>query len=204
MWCRRPRTGRQRRPSRSNGCCIRRPKTWRSHTGLKSRISFLPAPTCFRRRHFRMSTGLREPIALQNHSIAPDGWRTAFRSRRNRPGPGSSLPLKNAAVALPAPAQSLFEIPEGLRAALAASSRHAEQRRTERARNAYKVASAVAGDSRALAAASHMPHMAKYTFATRPATAAPPEWRPRAEPAPARARHRSPLKHLVQVKKRNV
>ena len=60
MWCRRRRSSRQRRPSRSNGSCIRRRRTWRSRTGQKFPISFLPRPKCFPPPHCRIWTGVTD------------------------------------------------------------------------------------------------------------------------------------------------
>ena len=82
----------------------------------------------------------------------------------------SSLPLENAAITLPAPAQSLFEMPDGLRAALAASSRHAAQAESSVQRNAYK-----SGFGRCWRFPAHRPRQAtcrtwpSTCFATRPA-----------------------------------
>ena len=54
-------------------------------------------------------------------SIAPGGTGAAFRCRGEAPWPRQSpLPPDGAAIALPVPAQSVFEIREGLRTVMQA------------------------------------------------------------------------------------
>jgi peptidoglycan-N-acetylglucosamine deacetylase len=121
---------------------------------------------------------------------------------QDAPWPGlSSIPLE-AAITLPAPAQSLFEMPEGLRAALqiaAASSRHAEQTVSSARETPAKLVSAELGDSRRMdrgkshagRGAGHDQHHGASRVAGRGTRTVAPG-------------HRGPLKHLVQIKKRNV
>jgi hypothetical protein len=110
------------------------------------------------------------------------------------------LPSENAAITLPAPAQNLFEMPDGLRVALrsASSSHHAEQAGSSEHDAQTKLASANTGDSRRPARGKfrlgHGPGHNRQHRASRVAGHASP---------PAAAAHRGPLKHLVQVKKRN-
>ena len=112
----------------------------------------------------------------------------------------SELPAENAAVTLPAPAQSLFEIPEGLRVVLhgAPSSRRAEQAGSSEHETHTKLVSADTRDSRRAARRTlrlgHGPGRNRQHATSRVAGHATPS---------AKAAHRGPLKHLVQVKKRN-
>jgi peptidoglycan-N-acetylglucosamine deacetylase len=112
----------------------------------------------------------------------------------------SELPAENAAVTLPAPAQSLFEMPQGLRVVPhgGPSSRRAEQAGSSEHETHTKLVSADTRDSRRAARGKlrlgrgpghNRQHAASRVagHATRSAAAA----------------HRGPLKHLVQVKKRN-
>jgi peptidoglycan-N-acetylglucosamine deacetylase len=115
----------------------------------------------------------------------------------------SSLPLENAAITLPAPAQSLFEMPDGLRAALAASSRHAQHAESSVRETRTKVASADAGDSLHISrdklhAGSSQGHALEHDQRHGASTVAGRGTRTVA------SAHRGPPKHLVQVKKRNV
>jgi peptidoglycan-N-acetylglucosamine deacetylase len=114
----------------------------------------------------------------------------------------SSIPLENAAITLPAPAQSLFEMPEGLRAALqiaAASSRHAEQTVSSARETPTKLVSAEPGDSRRMGRGkSHAGRGAGHDQRHGASRVAGRGTRTVA------LGHRGPLKHLVQVKKRNV
>jgi peptidoglycan-N-acetylglucosamine deacetylase len=114
----------------------------------------------------------------------------------------SSLPLENAAITLPAPAQSLFEMPDGLRAALAASSRHAEQAEASVRETRAEVVSADTGASRRIGRGKlHDGHGQGHVLGR--------GQRHNASRIAGRAirtrtpGHRGPLKHLVQVKKRN-
>ena len=88
-------------------------------------------------------------------SIMPDGLRAAFRCRAQAPWPRHSpLALESTAIALPVPAQSIFEIQEDPRAtapAVAPASHRAEQtvpaeRETD---GVTRLISADAGDSAA-------------------------------------------------------
>jgi peptidoglycan/xylan/chitin deacetylase (PgdA/CDA1 family) len=126
---------------------------------------------------------------------------------RQEPWPRlSELPLQNAAITLPAPQQSLFEMPDGLRATLesaAAASRRAELAASSAHETGTKLVSADTGDFRRLGRGRlHAGHGLGHNLgrdrrhgATRVAG------RGTRTAAPA---HRGPLKHLVQVKKRNV
>jgi peptidoglycan/xylan/chitin deacetylase (PgdA/CDA1 family) len=111
----------------------------------------------------------------------------------------SELPLENAAVTLPAPAQSLFEIPDGLHLALrnAASSRHIEQAGSSEHEARSKRSAADGGDSRHATRGKHRlepaPGRHRQHGMSRAAS--------RKTPAAA-AVHRGP--HLVQVKKGSV
>ncbi len=111
----------------------------------------------------------------------------------------SELPVENAAVTLPAPAQSLFEIPEGLRLALqrVASSRRAEQARSSEHETHAKLVSAATRNSRRVTRGrlrvGHGAGGNRQHAASKVADHATPA---------AAAAHRGPLKHLVQVKKR--
>jgi len=115
----------------------------------------------------------------------------------------SSLPLENAAITLPAPAQSLFEMPDGLRAALAASSRHAAQAESSVSETRTKVASAAAGGSRRIGRGKlHAGHGQAHALQRDQRRSAPRmAGRGTRTGTPG---HRGPLKHLAQVKKRNV
>jgi hypothetical protein len=114
----------------------------------------------------------------------------------------STLPLRNAAITLPAPEQSLFEMPDGLRAALqsvAMSSRHVEPAVSSAPESRTKLVSADTGSSRRLSRgksrfghgiARNQRHGASRVAGRGTRIVAPG--------------HRGPLKHLVQVKKRHV
>jgi peptidoglycan-N-acetylglucosamine deacetylase len=114
----------------------------------------------------------------------------------------STLPLENAAITLPAPEQSLFEMPDGLRAALqsvAVSSRHAEPAASSAREPHTRLVSADTGSSARLGrgksrfghgVARNQRHGASRVAGRGTRTVAPG--------------HRGPLKHLVQVKKRHV
>jgi hypothetical protein len=110
----------------------------------------------------------------------------------------SPLPIENAAATMPVPAPGVFEIPEKSFAVIAPRSRRAEQTAEgERgAKGRTRLTSADDGGSRrgirgrrhaGRAGRSHASHIAGR----------------KASRAAAHARH-GPLKHLVQVKKRNV
>jgi peptidoglycan-N-acetylglucosamine deacetylase len=112
----------------------------------------------------------------------------------------STLPLENAAITLPAPEQSLFEMPNGLRAALqsvAVSSRHVEPAASSARESRTKLADT--GNSRRFGRgksrfghgiAHNQRHGASRVAGRGTRTVTPG--------------HRGPLKHLVQVKKRHV
>ncbi len=116
----------------------------------------------------------------------------------------SALPLENAAITLAVPAQSLFEMPDGLRAALqseALSSRHVEPVASSGPEARTRVASTDAGNSwrmgrgkqrigRGLGRGRNQRHGTS-RVAARGNRAVTPG-------------HQGPLKHLVQVKKRHV
>ncbi len=113
----------------------------------------------------------------------------------------SGLPPENAAVTLPAPAQSLFEIPQGLRVALlgARSSSHTEQAGSNEHQTRTKLVSAGSRNSRRATRRQlrlgHGPGRNRQHASSRVAGQVSP---------PAAAARRSSIKHLVQVKKRNV
>jgi peptidoglycan-N-acetylglucosamine deacetylase len=115
----------------------------------------------------------------------------------------SSLPLESAAITLPAPAQSLFEMPAGLRAALAVSSRHAELAESSVSETRTKVVSAVACGSRRIGRGKpHAGHGQAHAL-QRDQRRSAPRVAGRGTRTVASG-HSGPLKHLVQVKKRNV
>jgi peptidoglycan/xylan/chitin deacetylase (PgdA/CDA1 family) len=129
--------------------------------------------------------------------------RLAHGAQREAPWPLlSTLPLENAAITLPVPEQSLFEMPDGLRAALqsaAAASRHAEQAASSAPEPRTKLVSTDTGSSRRFGrgrwragrgVARDQRHGASRVAARGTRTITPGR--------------RGPLKHLVQVKKRNV
>jgi peptidoglycan/xylan/chitin deacetylase (PgdA/CDA1 family) len=111
----------------------------------------------------------------------------------------SELPMENAAVALPAPAPSLFEMPQGLQVALhsAPSPRHAKQAGSSEHEMRTKLASADTRDSRHVSRGKlrlgHGPGHNRHHAASRGARHAAPS---------ATAARRGSLKHLVQVKKK--
>jgi peptidoglycan/xylan/chitin deacetylase (PgdA/CDA1 family) len=143
-----------------------------------------------------------QPIALAEAFDRPRRPIHGVPLPREAPWPRlSELPLENAAITLPAPAQSLFEMPDGLRVALyrASSSRHAEHAGSSEHDTQTKLVSADTRDSRRvgrgkLRLGHGLGHNRQHGTSrvaghTHPSTA---------------AAHRGPLKHLVQVKKRNV
>lgn len=133
--------------------------------------------------------------------------------RSGRPAPGvplprealwprlSELPPENAAITLPAPAQSLFEMPEGLQMALhrfTPSLHHAEQAGPG-GHEAGKPVSADTADSRRVTHGKRrLAHGLERSRRHGTANVAG-----HATPAAA-ATHRGPLKRLVQIKKRSV
>jgi peptidoglycan/xylan/chitin deacetylase (PgdA/CDA1 family) len=145
-----------------------------------------------------------EPIALGESfaRLARPAHGVPFPREAPWPRP-SELPVENAAVTLPAPAQNLFEIPDGLEVARhrVPSSRHAEQAgSSEHETHHAKVFSANTDDSRRLSrrklrlghSLGHSLGRNRHHGASRVADRGIP---------PAAIAHRGPLKHLVQVKK---
>jgi peptidoglycan-N-acetylglucosamine deacetylase len=113
----------------------------------------------------------------------------------------AELPLEKAAVTLPAPAPSLFEMPDGLHIALhsAPSSPHAEQAGSSARETHTKLSSADTGDLRRATRGKLRPghSLGRHRLHGRSRFAG------HRTPRPAIA-HRGQLKHLVLVKKRNV
>jgi peptidoglycan/xylan/chitin deacetylase (PgdA/CDA1 family) len=115
----------------------------------------------------------------------------------------SSLPLENAAITLPVPEQSLFEMPDGLRAALqsaAVASRHVEPAAASAREPHTKLVSTDTGNSRRFGhgksrlgrnVARAQRHGGTSRVAGRGTRTVTPG-------------RRGPLKHLVQIKKRHV
>jgi peptidoglycan-N-acetylglucosamine deacetylase len=113
----------------------------------------------------------------------------------------SMLPLENAAITLPAPEQSLFEMPNGLRAALqnvAVSSRHVEPAASSALESHSRLVSADTGSRRLSRGKSRFGHGVARNQRHGTSRVA---GRGTHTVAPG---HRGPLKHLVQVKKRHV
>jgi peptidoglycan-N-acetylglucosamine deacetylase len=143
-----------------------------------------------------------QPIALAEPFDRPRRPAHGVPLPREAPWPRlSELPLENAVVTLPAPAQSLFEMPDGLHVALhgAASSRHVEQAGSSAQETGTKLVSADTGDSRRLTHGKrrlgHGVGRNRQHGTSRIAARRIP---------PAAAVHRGRLKHLVLVKKRSV
>ncbi len=140
-----------------------------------------------------------EPIALVEPFDRTGRSAPGVPLPREAPWPRlSELPPENTAAALPAPAQSIFEMPEGLHIALHSvtpSLHHAEQAGPE----AGKPVSADTADSRRATRGkrrlAHGPERSRRHGAPKVAGHATPA---------AAATHRGPLKRLVQIKKRNV
>ncbi len=112
----------------------------------------------------------------------------------------SMLPLENAAITLPAPEESLFEMPDGLRAALqsvAVSSRHVEPAASSALEQRTKLADTSSsrrfgrGKSRFGHRVARNQRHGTSRVAGRGTRIVAPG-------------HRGPLKHLVAVKKRHV
>ena len=121
---------------------------------------------------------------------------------REAPWPRSSeLSPENAAVTLPAPAQSIFEMPEGLQIALhnVTASSHRAEPAGPGAHDAGKRVSGDTGDSRRVSRGKHrLAHGLERSRRHGPAKVA-------GHPTPpTAATRRGPLKRLVQIKKRNV
>ncbi len=141
-----------------------------------------------------------QPIALADAFDRPRRPMHGVPLPREAPWPRlSDLPLENAAITLPAPAQNLFEMPD-MRVALyrASSPRHAGQVGSSEHDTQTKLVSADTRDSRRAAHGKlrlgHGLGHNRQHGTSRVAGHTPP---------PAAAAHRAPLKHLVQVKKRN-
>jgi peptidoglycan-N-acetylglucosamine deacetylase len=145
----------------------------------------------------------RQPIAFAEPFDHTRRLARGIPLSQEAPWPPSSLPLESAAITLPAPAQSLFEMPAGLRAALAVSSRRAELAESSVSETRAKVGSAVAGGSRRIGRGKlHAGHGQAHALQRDQRRSAPRvAWRGTRTVASG---HRGPLKHLVQVKKRNV
>jgi peptidoglycan-N-acetylglucosamine deacetylase len=123
---------------------------------------------------------------------------------REAPWPrSSSLPLQNTAITLPAPAQSLFEMPDGLRAALAASSHHVEQTESSVREAPTRMVSADTSDSRRISHGKLHAGRGQGRALERDQRHGASRVAGRGIPT-ATPRHRAPLKHLVQIKKRSV
>jgi len=143
-----------------------------------------------------------EPIALVEPFDRTGRSAPGVPLPREAPWPRfSELPPENTAASLPVPAQSLFEMPEGLHVALHSvtpSLHHAEQAGSD-GHKAGKPVSADTADSRRATRGKR--RLAHGTERSRRHGA--PEVAGHAIPAAA-AIHRGPLKRLVQIKKRNV
>jgi peptidoglycan/xylan/chitin deacetylase (PgdA/CDA1 family) len=107
----------------------------------------------------------------------------------------SELPFENAAATLPAPARSLFDMPEGLQVIPhhPPPPRHAEQAGASEHETHTKMVSADTGGSRHLTRGKRLGRH-RHHGASRVARGTPP----------TAIGHRGRPKHLVQVKKRNV
>ncbi|THD48056.1 MAG: polysaccharide deacetylase family protein [Bradyrhizobium sp.] len=144
-----------------------------------------------------------EPIALVE-PFDRTGWPApGVPLPREAPWPRlSELPPENTAAALPAPAQSIFEMPEGLRVALHSvtpSLHHAEQAGPG-GHQASKPVSADTADSRRVTRGKRrLAHGLE-----RSRRHGTPKVAGHATTPAAAATHRGPLKRLVQIKKRNV
>lgn len=143
-----------------------------------------------------------QPIALAEPFDRPRRPAHGVPLPREAPWPRlSELPPENAAVTLPAPARNVFELPDGLRVALhnVPSARHAEQAGSSEHETHTKLASADTRDSRRVTRGKLRPGHGlgrnRQHGTSRVAGHVTP---------PAAAAPRGPLKHLVQVKKRNV
>jgi peptidoglycan-N-acetylglucosamine deacetylase len=144
-----------------------------------------------------------QPIALAESFDRPTQPAHGIPLPREAPWPRlSALPQKDAVVTLPAPAQSVFEIPDGLQLALrriASFSHHAEQAGSSEREAHTKLVSAHSSDSpRAIRGKPRVGHGAGPKGQHVRSRVAG-----RASPA-ASSPHRGSLKRMVQVKKRNV
>jgi peptidoglycan/xylan/chitin deacetylase (PgdA/CDA1 family) len=142
-----------------------------------------------------------QPVALGEPFDRPRLPAHGVQLRREAPWPPlSELPLENAAATLPAPALSLFEMPDGLHVTphRAPPSRHAEQAGSNERETRAKVSSADTGDSRRATRRKlrlgHSQGRNRRHGTSRAAGGGT---------APAAITHRGPLKHLMQVKKRS-
>jgi peptidoglycan/xylan/chitin deacetylase (PgdA/CDA1 family) len=186
------------------------PEQWRSHSESVAIAHWPKIPNfIFADAGSLPAPSLEDLDLLDSRSIAfsepfnRPGWPThAVPLPREAPWPRlSELQLENAAVALPAPAQNLFEMPDGLGITLrSAPSSHHVGSAVSRERATHKrLDSANSGGSRRFAHGK-----------PRPANGAGPSGRRgtsrvagHTTTPPAAATHRGPLRHLVQVKKRN-
>jgi peptidoglycan/xylan/chitin deacetylase (PgdA/CDA1 family) len=112
----------------------------------------------------------------------------------------TALPLENAAITLPVPAQDIFEIPEKSFAAIAGSLHRAEQTARTETNGPTKLGSADDDESprasRGRRHAGHDPGRSRHRHVAHAAG--------RGTRHAAHAPRRGALKHLVQVKKRSV
>jgi peptidoglycan-N-acetylglucosamine deacetylase len=122
---------------------------------------------------------------------------------RDAPWPRlSELAPENAAVTLPAPAQSLFEMPDGLQVALhgITPSAHRAEQAESSGHEAGELVSAGTGDSRHVTRGKrYLAHGLERSRRHGSSKVAAHATRPAAATS-----HRGPLKRLVQIKKRNV
>jgi len=141
-----------------------------------------------------------QPIALAGPFDRSRSPAQGVAPPRETPWPQhSELPLEEAAATLPAPARSLFDMPDGLQVIphSATSSRHAEQAGSSEHETHTKVVSANTGGSRHLTRGKRLGRglgRHRHHGASRVARGTPP----------TAIGHRGPPKHLVQVKKKNV
>ena len=166
------------------------PELWRLHPGSESiAVAHWPKPP-----NFVFADIGTTPIP----ALSDFNWlATPPLVRAEAPWPGrSAAPTENAAETLPAPARSVFEVPEGLHVALQAapSARGAEKARSSEHANRTKLASNETRESR---------------HAHRKVRLGHGHGRKQQHAASRAAHHavavrRGRLKHLVQVKKRNV
>ena len=177
MWCRRRLIGRQRRPSRSNGNCIRRRRWWRYRAGQRFRN------LCC--RHLRRFPPRR--LSDLDWHTTDLGARTARRGRGVPLPPAAlwprqtALPPVGALATLPVPAANLFKIPESARVTmLAASPRRATL--TAQARSTEVSSAKLAGKSRRHAqAAAAQPSASVGDAAHTPQSADAPPPKPAAQ-----------------------
>jgi peptidoglycan-N-acetylglucosamine deacetylase len=138
------------------------------------------------------------PIALAGPFGAGRKAHGAAQPRQDPWPEPSPLPIENAAIALPVPASGIFEIPEKSFAVIGPPSRRAEQaeRSGRETKGGARLTSADDGESRR--ATRGRPHAARGGRARASHMAGRKTNRPAAHAS------RGKVKHLVQVKKRNV